>query len=126
MTKGILWIVLYEVAKEKVFELVPPLYPKIFADHVTLFYNVELNDKMESLVGQQVNVELKANCHNNHIQAVAVEIGNLPCQNPFPHITLSAQKGVKPFTSNIMLQGVHSSQSLKGSLQGVVEFEEFK
>ncbi|MEK7605548.1 MAG: hypothetical protein AAB478_03420 [Patescibacteria group bacterium] len=126
MTKGILWIVLIEESKQKLLETVPAKYPVLFANHITLFYDVELTGEWKGLVEKRIELSLKTHCYDHQIQAVTVDIGDLPCQNLFPHITISAQEGIKPFISNAMLQGVHSSQYVKESLQGVVEFAEFE
>lgn len=123
MTKGILWIKLTEESKMKLLNLVPTLYPKIFADHVTLFYNIELSDEYTSLLKAQVEISLKTNSYNDRIQAVTIDIGDLPSQNTFPHITVSAKDGIKPVESNTMLRLEHTSMSISGEIEGIVDFK---
>ena len=126
MARGNLWIVLTKDSREKLLAFIPPFYPHIFADHVTLFYNVELIEEYKSLLGAKVEIILKENIFNHKIQATTLDIGELPCQNTSPHITISAQEGIKPFESNSMLESDHTSVPVeKTIIEGIVEFKEF-
>lgn len=124
MTKGIFWL---SALNQNSFldSLRPNGISPVFNQlanhfHVTLQFGVELTPEIESLLGQQVEVNVVANCFNSKIQALKVElpasasVGNLSevdlramCRNAQPHLTLSMGDGVKPVESNDMLAGEH-------------------
>lgn len=125
MTKGILWIVLTEESKRKLLEIAPAKYPVLFADHITLFYNVALSNHYKTLLGTTITIKLKTNSYNDKIQAITVGVGDMPSQNSYPHITLSALEGVKPVQSNTMLKSEHIATPIFGEIEGIIEFKEF-
>jgi hypothetical protein len=127
MNKGILWVVLTEDSKKKLLSMVSPLYSTIYAHHVTLFHNISLTPEYELLLGKKKIITLKENVYNEKIQAVTVDLEDMVSQNRFPHITISAQKNVRPVESNEMLQTNNTSQPINYNMQieGTIEFKEF-
>lgn len=124
MNKGILWIKLDEESRKRLLELVGTKYQEIYCDHVTLLYNVQV-DEYAGLMGKNQEVTVEENCWNDRIQAVTVKIDeNLPIKNKKPHITISAKDGVPPVESNKMLMRHHNHEMLKTGqkLKGVIEF----
>jgi hypothetical protein len=124
MTKGIFWLSApnqNSLSDDLRLNGVNPVFgelPKHF--HVTLQFGVELTPEIESFLGQQVEVQVVANCFNSKIQALKVElpssasVDNLSevdlramCRNAQPHLTLSMAEGAKPVESNDMFAGEH-------------------
>lgn len=142
MTKGIFWL----SAPNQNFFLddlrlngVNPVFGQLANHfHVTLQFGVELTSEIESLLGQQVEVQVVANCFNDRIQALKVElpssaaVDNLSevdvramCRNAQPHLTLSMADGVKPVESNDMLAGEHDCSSVSFLLMLQFDFFAF-
>jgi hypothetical protein len=120
--KGILWLSLQTESP------VDSLYQPARHLHVTLQFGVEMSD-FAHLIGQKVKVAAVANCCNDRIQAIRV---NLPaqykelCQNEVPHITISHLPDVRPVESNEMLKGEHTETPLNFEVETIVEFYQFK
>jgi len=127
MNKGILWIKLDKESKENLIKVVRPSYPKVYCDHVTLLYDVYL-DNYKEFVGRSEEIIVLENNWNNFIQAVTVEIKEeLPRDGVYPHITISSIIGVSPVKSNNMLSEIHNNETLSQRLKlnGKIEFYEF-
>jgi len=123
MIKGALWIVLTEESKNRIRQICPPIFSKVYIDHVTLQYNIELPEEYKPYVDSTQKILLKEICHNDKIQAIYVGI-KLPSKNKFPHITISAKEGVHSVESNQMLESEHESTSIPGEIrvEGIVKF----
>lgn len=123
-TRGILWLTLpTQVAPvQGQFDNSPNHY------HVTLQFGVFSDEIPESVLGQTFWVRVVANCYNDRIQALSVElpeeIDHL-CDNAFPHMTISMVSGVRPVESNAMLAGEHTSEPVSFELPLVCEFQPF-
>lgn len=120
MTKGILMAKVVDAAA--LAAAVPAAFPVAFGHHVTLAFGVLLDD-VAQFVGQSFNVRATVNAHNGDIQAVRVALPDgVPCGNAHPHITISAQDGVKPVASNAMLAGDHTAVAIDVLIPVVVDF----
>lgn len=97
-TRGILWAVL------KKSPTVDRIHPNGEPHHITLQYDVELNDCL-GWIDRCFEVTITEHCWNDRIQALRVELPFwLPNQNLHPHITVSWAEGVQPVESNVMLE----------------------
>jgi len=114
----IVMLKLNEVAKQFLLSQIflHPLFDVEFADHITLNYN-PTEDELEpylALEGQQIFITVEAVGRDKNIQAVVVELpDDLECANDIPHITISANRGVRPVTSNTMLQTLSNIKDLR-------------
>lgn len=121
--QGILWLSL----KDQILP-VDNIYQPATHLHVTLQFGVN-REEFEHLIGQDVQVLAVANCWNDKIQALRV---NLPdkfsqiCGNLHPHMTISHGQDVRPVESNNMLNSEHNEQLIQFVMQTTVEFYEFK
>lgn len=101
---------------------IPAAFPVAFGHHVTLAFGVLLDD-VAAFVGQTFNVRATVNALNGDIQAVRVTLPDgIPCGNKHPHITISAQDGVKPVASNAMLDGDHTAIPIDVVIPVLVDF----
>ena len=104
--KGILWLKLHEQSRQLLRDAYPPKYPHSFYDHVTLAYGVS-EGSVQQYVGLETSVSAYAYASNNQVEAVRVHTESLPDTYGVPHITLSTQKGIKPFAAVAMLTSEH-------------------
>lgn len=141
MTKGIFWLSALN-QNSLLDDLRPNGVNPVFGVlakhfHVTLQFGVELSPEIESLLGQQIEVQVVANCFNDRIQALKVElpsnvkVGDISqevdvramCRNAQPHLTLSMAPGVKPVEFNDMLANEHDCTPINSPL--VLQFDFF-
>jgi hypothetical protein len=121
--KGILWLSLNSRISP-----VDYVHKPVNHLHVALQFGVNRED-WENLIGRSVEVVSVANCYNNKIQALRV---NLPeefdaiCGNVHPHMTISTAENVRPVESNKMFSGKHNELPVEFVMQTTVEFFEFK
>lgn len=120
--RGILWLKLDAVSRERLLAAYPPKYEAIFCDHITLLFDVPKEDVI-SLLGRKESAQVYAYARNQQIEAVRVRT-NLPDTYGVPHITLSAKAGVNPFESVAMLRKDHIEAALDTPLEvtGLLEF----
>lgn len=107
MVRSLFSLVLTDNDRLNLLRLAGPRYEEMFAHHITLSYGVELSADQERLVGAARTITVTGVVWNDRIQAATVELDGLECQNVQPHITISAQPGVKPVESNAMLANPH-------------------
>lgn len=121
-SKGILWLTL--PGQTSPVGLLHPNPANHF--HVTLQFGVDYTAEIEELMGKEVEVVAVADCANDRIQALRI---NLPehvrsmCKNDNPHMTISMGEGVKPVESNDMLAGPYSAYNV--SIPMTLKFEFF-
>jgi hypothetical protein len=117
--KGILWLALdsHTFPVECIYNPVQHL-------HVTLEYGVNY-ESCNFLIGRKVEVIAVANCWNDKVQALRV---NLPpeydaiCDNVHPHMTISTADNVRPVESNNMLSGEYNELPVQIVMQTTVDF----
>lgn len=97
MVKGILWGVIQHPVN------ITPRYPVGQPHHITLQFGVD-HDDWKHLEGIEFEATALYEAWNGKIQAVAVKLPtDIPCQNRYPHISVSWKMGITPFESNLML-----------------------
>lgn len=117
--KGILWGVIQQPLP------IEKLYSCGLSHHCTLQFGVERKD-WQQYEGREFKAIAIAHCYNDRIQAIAIALpGWVPCQNQYPHITVSYQAGVEPVESNAMLEGMHHREEVEYSIQFKIEFLEW-
>ena len=119
MSKGILWGVIQSPL------IITPRYPQGQPHHVTLAFGVDRQDwkEWEDLVFE---VPVLYEAWNGKIQAVGVKLPNgIPCQNRYPHISVSWQSGVSPVESNLMLASRFNYQLMNQVINLKIEFLEW-
>lgn len=128
--RGIFWLSLVDQDYDSLQREVPIVFERP-ADHfhITLQYNVPLTDEIAQFLWKEpIPVRISANCYNDRIQAVRVELPesfrNL-CQNADPHMTVSMVHGARPVMSNVMLGSGHVSQPLEATMMFRAEFSYF-
>lgn len=123
--KGLLCILLTEDSRKRLLDKASPIYPVVYADHVTLIYPAYLSPEIQQIIGKSQIIKLRGNAYNEKIQAAVVELTDLQSQNKFPHITISALEGVSPVESNSMLGCEHKLLPITGEalLEGTVVFK---
>ncbi len=130
MINGILWVKVTKEARNVLLELCPPKYKKIFADHVTLLYNISFDSIPDELFGSKVGIKLKQEKWDSQIQAVGVELPqSIAHMVKNAHITISAKQGVPPVRSNELFESEQvEARSLTENIEieGFIEFFEFK
>lgn len=120
MAKGILMAKVVDHAA--LVAAIPAAFPVVFGHHVTLAFGVDLAD-VAHFVGRVFNVRATVNAHNGDIHAVRVDLpAGIPCGNAHPHITISANDGVKPVASNAMLAGDHTAMAIDVVIPVCVDF----
>ena len=76
-----------------------PIYDNEFLHHCTIEFG---NDTLDnSLIDKQENIFVVGYCQSKEINCFIVK-QNLST-NKFPHITISAKQGIKPYQSNVIL-----------------------
>jgi hypothetical protein len=104
---------------------VNPKYSNTCYAHVTLQYNVELEDYRD-WVGQTIVVRAFAHAWNEEAQAIRVHVPcEIPCKD-FPHLTLSWSIGSAPVRSLVMLQEEHDLEPMDLEIPCIIEWVEFK
>jgi len=127
--KGIVWIKLDSESKRDLIVAAGQAYPKLFADHVTLAFEVFKGEFME-IMDKKVTFVATEVVQNGKIQAARVSLPEwVKSRNNMPHITISSMEGVPPKMSNEMFEsGIFEARSLGDGLElaGTIEFFEFK
>lgn len=122
MGKGILWLsVISDIS------LIPLRFAPAKHLHITLQFGAIRAD-WEHLIGERVAAIATADCSNERVQALKVELPDqykLICGNPIPHITLSHLPEVKPVESNKMLESPVVNNNINLLLDTEVEFFNF-
>lgn len=125
MQKGIFWLSFPNQQKPSV----PAKFDNLAKHfHVTLQFGVDLTPEIQKLLGEAVEVQVVANCFNDRIQALRIELpGNVKamCNNAVPHMTISMVDGVKPVESNDMLSGEHEELLIDSKLTLRFDFFQF-
>jgi hypothetical protein len=119
VSKGILWGVVQEPVN------VAPRYPVGQPHHITLRYGVDRDD-WNHLEGLEIEAIALYEAWNNRIQAIAVKLpAYIPCQNRYPHISVSWKTGVAPVESNLMLSTKYRYQLMSDTIKLKTEFLEW-
>lgn len=119
MTKGILWAVLTEPI------VIQPLYPNGLPHHVTLFFDV-LKEDWQQWLDIEFEAHAIANCYNNNVQAILLDMPLHIPHKAHPHITVSYRDGIAPSAANQMLaSGDYQFEPLKMAFRLRIEFFEF-
>jgi len=95
-------VFLTEESKRKIFELVPPKFENIYADHLTIDFKPSIEQINKLKFGETVSLKIIGLSEDENAQALTVET-NLS-SNKNPHITLSTREGIKPFYSNELIE----------------------
>jgi hypothetical protein len=99
--------------------------------HVTLFFNPTPEEIKRITVWAKENdpiqMETDRLCHDSRIQAVVVtdvraQDVQIAIPNKIPHVTICANVGVTPATSNDMLKNPQQCYPLKMHLDGILKF----
>ena len=116
-TKGIIYVgaFLDDEGKRTARELAGANLPEIFEErhchHLTLAFrpNESTLSKLVANLGQEITIDIWGIAESPEIGAQAF-ICDIPdgiyCSNEHPHITIACKKGVKPFMSNKVLEGL--------------------
>lgn len=118
MTKGILWGVVQHPVN------VTPRYSQGQPHHATLQFGVDRAD-WKHLEGVEFEATALYEAWNSRIQAVAVKLPDIPCQNRYPHISVSWQSGVAPVESNLMFASKFRYQLFNQIILCKIEFLEW-
>lgn len=125
MTKGIFWL----SALDQKAAPVTPLYDHLAKHfHITLQFGVELTPEIQEMLGEKVDIQVVADCHNERIQALRIELPDevrAMCNNAIPHMTISMVEGVKPVESNDMLSEEHEEVAVSTVIHMVYDFFQF-
>lgn len=116
---GILWAVIQQPL------LIQPRYPLGKPHHITLQYDVNLED-WQHLVDKEFTVTCHYEAWNGNIQCVAVKLPKwIPCANQHPHISISWKPGISPIESNAMLASRFNYQLVDLQISCKIEFLEW-
>ena len=76
----------------------------IFLDHCTLLHHSQCNKEVQKFCEHHINQKFNINIINigfsDKAVALKVDLGNVPCANKTPHITIATFEGGKPVDSN--------------------------
>lgn len=128
--RGIFWLSLVDQDGDNLQREIPQVFVNQAQHfHITLQHNVPLTEEIaQFLWTQPIEIPVTANCFNDRIQAVRVELPeNIRslCQNAHPHMTISMVPGARPVQSNVMLDSTPVEQPLQVVLQFRFEFSHF-
>ena len=118
-SKGILWGVIQSPL------IITPRYSQGQPHHTTLQFGVDRQDWKE-WEGLEFEATALYEAWNSKIQAVAVKLPDIPCQNRHPHISVSWQSGVSPVESNLMLASKFNYQLTGQIIKLKIEFLEWE
>lgn len=128
--RGIFWLSLVDQDYETFQGDIPVIFERPAEHfHITLQYNVPLTEEIAQFLWKEpLAVNVTANCFNDRIQAVRVQLPDSVrslCQNSDPHMTISMVQGARPVQSNVMLGSNHVEQELETTLLFRAEFSRF-
>lgn len=128
--RGIFWLSLVDQDYDNLQEQIPQVFENISEHlHITLQYNAPLTEEIAQFLWRDpVEVRVTANCFNDRIQAVRVELPEpfrALCRNANPHMTISMVPGARPVQSNNMLDSAHYEEPLETTLLFRAEFSHF-
>lgn len=122
MGKGILWGVVQSPIS------ITPRYSLGKPHHITLQHGVNRED-WQHLEGIEFEAIAKLEAWDGQIQAIRThlpeDISDI-CQNKYPHISVSWQKGVSPVCSNLMFATSYTYELMDEVVKLKIEFLEFK
>ena len=115
--KDYIAIFLSKASQKDVLSHIPPLFSKISADHVTLFYNPkeETKENMSDILGHSARITLHAIATDTLSQVGLVTVSNddhepIECENT-PHLTISYTQDAKD--SNTLLNRLHQTGAIQ-------------
>lgn len=98
--------------KVKLFDLFDINYDnfdKIYIDHCTLLHcskntpdNKYILDFCESNLNKKFKIKINGIGNSDKASAFRIDLGNIPCANKIPHITIGTKNGGKPVDSNLI------------------------
>lgn len=102
-------IFLTDASHQKLLEEFSPIHPEIYGDHITLFYNpnLEMVDRYRGWIGYKIPILTGQEFCDRKGQAVIAYIGADITRESYPssHITISCATGVPPRYSNDLVNG---------------------
>lgn len=114
--------------QESVAKLTPYLFhPVVYCHHITLAYDPSVDLPWMELVGKPFTAFATRILLDKNCQAAEVALA-VPCNNTFPHVTLSAIQGIAPKYSNRL--GADPKAYVFGlrppiQLSGMIEYSPF-
>lgn len=101
-------------------EKLPPKYSKVFYYHMTIAFNPseEIFNKYKNLIGEEIDLQVFASCHDDRAHAVLVDTDK--SENQYPHITLSCVEEENPVYSNELLKNKTNFSNIYFKLKGIV------
>lgn len=89
----------YEITKRKNSDFIT-----MYLDHCTLLHNSQCNEEIKSFCdihkNEKFNITITNIGFSDKAVALKVDLGNVPCANKTPHITIATFEGGKPVDSN--------------------------
>lgn len=101
-------------------EKLPPKYSKVFYHHMTIAFNPneEIFNKYKNLIGEEIDLQVFASCHDDRAHAVMVDSDK--SENEHPHITLSCDENTKPRYSEDLIKRKTNLSNIYLKLKGIV------
>ena len=100
--------------KEKVklfnlFEINYNSFDKLYIDHCTLLHcskntaeNKDILNFCENNLNKRFKIKINGIGNSDKASAFRIDLGNIPCANEIPHITIGTKNGGKPVDSNLI------------------------
>ena len=93
----------------KIFDINFNNFDKLFIDHCTLLHrskntpiNKHILDFCEANLNKTFKIKINGIGNGDKASAYRVDLGNIPCANEVPHITIGTKNGGKPVDSNFI------------------------
>lgn len=95
---------LNDSSRAKLLKLIPPQFPNVSADHLTISYMPTEDEAMRfvPMVGRRVTLTATAVVANDRVQAVKIK--GIETKRKTPHVTISWAHGAKPVESNDLIE----------------------
>lgn len=84
-------------------------FDKLYLDHCTIlhcskntFDNRHILEFCETNLNKTFKIKINGIGNGNKASAFRVDLGNIPCANDIPHITIGTKNGGKPVDSNFI------------------------
>jgi hypothetical protein len=112
-------IFLSSSAHRELLHNIPAKHPKIYADHITLWFKNEGNPPNLPF-GEEVDFRVTEHAEDDKGQAVIVDLPYPFRARNIPHITISTANGVSPVYSNDLISHGASPLPRKFNLKGKI------
>lgn len=117
--QGILWGVIQSPIS------ITPRYSCGKPHHITLQYGVYRED-WQHLEGVEFEAIATLEAWDGQIQAIKTHLpDDIICQNKYPHISVSWQKGISPVRSNLMFASSYRYELMSETIKLKIEFLEW-